>query len=88
MGREARCILQLGNRVASGRARLESAELVFRGDTFRLAIAFQEIRSLEVEKLPPSRRLIRPSSWSSPEPGVGSSRQALGSWRQAVGTSS
>ncbi len=50
MGQEAQCTVRFADRVATGKARLESAELIFRGDAFRLAIKLPDIRSLEVDQ--------------------------------------
>jgi hypothetical protein len=48
MGREARCSVRFGDRVAQGKALLETDELVFRGDDgVRLRIAFKEMRAVE-----------------------------------------
>ena len=46
MGRTARCTARYGDRVSEGEARLETDELVFRGD-FRLSIPFKEMWSVE-----------------------------------------
>lgn len=48
MGSEAFCRVCYGNQVSRGRALLETAELLFRGD-FRLKIAFRDIVSLSSE---------------------------------------
>ena len=48
MGDEARCSVRHGNRVADGKALLETDELVFRG-AFRLAIPRREISSATAE---------------------------------------
>lgn len=45
MGQEAICIAHFGGKSSHGKARLETEELVFRGD-FRIAIPFRRIRSL------------------------------------------
>ncbi len=45
MGREAICKASFGGKTSSGKARLESEGLIFRGD-FRIAIPFRQIRSL------------------------------------------
>ena len=46
MGQEAICTARFGGKTSHGKARLESEELVFRGD-FRIAIPFRKIRSLQ-----------------------------------------
>ena len=50
MGQEAQCTVRFEDRIATGKARLESAELTFRSDAFRLAIKLQDIRSLEADR--------------------------------------
>ena len=45
MGSEARCRVRFGEQVSEGKALLETAELLFRGD-FRLKIAFRDISAL------------------------------------------
>lgn len=45
MGQEAICTANFGGKTSRGKARLETEELVFRGD-FRIAIPFRRIRSL------------------------------------------
>lgn len=46
MGLEARCEVRLGGRAVAGKARLEAAELLFRGGDLRLRIPFAEVRSV------------------------------------------
>ncbi|MGH9601974.1 MAG: hypothetical protein ACRD24_06245 [Terriglobales bacterium] len=46
MGQEVICKASVGGKTSRGKARLESEELVFRGD-FRIAIPFRKIRSLQ-----------------------------------------
>ena len=46
VGRTARCTARYGDRVSQGEVRLETDELVFRGD-FRLSIPFKEMWSVE-----------------------------------------
>jgi hypothetical protein len=46
MGLEAGCRVRFGDQASEGRALLETAELIFRGD-FRLVIPFREIDALE-----------------------------------------
>jgi hypothetical protein len=46
MGQEALCTVRFGDKVSSGRALLESHELLFRGD-FRLAIPFDGMQSIK-----------------------------------------
>jgi hypothetical protein len=46
MGQEARCEVRCGRRVSTGKALLESSEILFRGD-FKLAIPFKDIRRLD-----------------------------------------
>ena len=46
MGQETDCRVQFGNKVAAGKALLETDELIFRGD-FRLRIALKSIESVE-----------------------------------------
>jgi hypothetical protein len=48
MGLEARCTLRHRRRATEGDARLETAELSFRGDGVRMRIPFASIASLEV----------------------------------------
>jgi hypothetical protein len=48
MGSEAVCRVAYGEQVSEGKALLETAELIFRGD-FRLRIPFREITSLKSE---------------------------------------
>jgi hypothetical protein len=48
MGSEALCHVRFGDQASEGKALLETAELIFRGD-FRLRIPFREISSLESE---------------------------------------
>lgn len=45
MGLEATCEVRLGGRAVAGKARLEAAELLFRGGDLRLRIPFAEVRS-------------------------------------------
>jgi hypothetical protein len=45
MGQEAICKASFGGQSSTGKARLETEELIFRGD-FRIAILFRQIRSL------------------------------------------
>ena len=47
MGQEAICTARFGGKTSRGKARLETEEIVFRGD-FRIAIPFRRIRSLQV----------------------------------------
>jgi len=47
VGEELRCTVRFGDNVSEGKALLETDELVFRGDQFRLKIPFQAIRSIE-----------------------------------------
>jgi|HubBroStandDraft_3_1064219.scaffolds.fasta_scaffold80833_3 hypothetical protein len=46
MGQEARCEVRFGGKVSTGKALLETDDLIFRGD-FRLAIPLKSIQSLE-----------------------------------------
>jgi len=46
MGQEANCEVRFGGKVSSGKALLETDELIFRGD-FRLSIPLKSIQSLE-----------------------------------------
>ena len=46
MGDETRCVAKVGERRSEGKARLESAELLFRGE-FRLKLPFREMRTVE-----------------------------------------
>ncbi len=46
MGQEAFCTAQFGGKTSRGKARLETGELVFRGE-FRITIPFRQIRSLQ-----------------------------------------
>ena len=48
MGNEAVCRVRFGDQVSEGKALLETAELIFRGD-FRLRIPFRQITELESE---------------------------------------
>ena len=43
MGQEATCTVHVDGQTSSGKARLETEEIVFRGD-FRLAIPLREVR--------------------------------------------
>ncbi|MGH8247954.1 MAG: hypothetical protein ACREUU_16150 [Gammaproteobacteria bacterium] len=47
MGREALCTVRIGERVAEGKALLETDELAFRSEELRLRIPFKEMRSVE-----------------------------------------
>ncbi len=47
MGAEIRCTARLGERVAEGKALLETSEIVFRGGDLRLKIPFETIDSVE-----------------------------------------
>jgi hypothetical protein len=47
MGQEIKCRVEFGKESSSGKALLETSELIFRGD-FRLKIPFSSIRKLEV----------------------------------------
>lgn len=47
MGQEAKCEVRCGGRVSSGKALLETDELIFRGD-FRLSIPLKSIESMDV----------------------------------------
>jgi len=49
VGQEAHCTARLGGKVSKGKARLESSELIFRGD-FRLVIPFQVMQSVSAAK--------------------------------------
>ncbi len=46
MGHEARCTARFGDQVSEGKALLETDELIFKG-SFRLAVPFKQIRSVE-----------------------------------------
>jgi len=46
MGREAACTARIDGRVAKGKALLETAEILFRGEGARLKIPFADIRDL------------------------------------------
>ena len=46
MGQEAICMARFGGKTSRGKARLETEDLIFRGD-FRIAIQLREIRSLQ-----------------------------------------
>jgi hypothetical protein len=48
MGLEANCTVRCEGRVSSGKALLETGEIIFRGE-FRLKIPFRKIRSAEVK---------------------------------------
>jgi hypothetical protein len=48
MGREAQCTVRFGGKTSTGKALLETEELVFRGD-FSLPIAFRSMREVSVE---------------------------------------
>jgi hypothetical protein len=50
MGREATCTVRVGRKTATGKALLETSELIFRGDGLRLAIPFAEIRAVAVRE--------------------------------------
>ncbi len=45
MGNESMCTVRFGKQESTGKALLETAEIIFRGD-FRLKIAFREIKSV------------------------------------------
>src|SRR3982074_251281 len=47
MGNEARCTVRLGAQKSNGKALLETAELIFRGEKFRLKIAITEMKSVK-----------------------------------------
>lgn len=49
MGRELQCTVRSDGRTASGRALLETDELVFRGDDVRLRIAFAAVTAARAE---------------------------------------
>jgi hypothetical protein len=49
MGLEATCEVRYGKQVSAGKARLETTELLFRGD-FRLEIPLPDVRSVEARK--------------------------------------
>lgn len=46
MGQEARCTVRFGDQTAQGKALLETDELIFRGDQFRLVIPFKAMKSV------------------------------------------
>jgi len=46
MGQEARCTARFGDQLSEGKALLETDKLIFRG-TFRLAVPFKQMRSVE-----------------------------------------
>lgn len=50
MGREATCTVRVGRKTATGKALLETRELIFRGDGLRLKIPFAEIRAVAVRR--------------------------------------
>jgi hypothetical protein len=47
MGNEAKCTVQYGTQRSKGKALLETSELIFRGERFRLKIAFGEMQSVK-----------------------------------------
>jgi hypothetical protein len=47
MGNEAKCTVRLGTQKSEGRALLETSELIFRGEKFRLKIAFGEMKAIK-----------------------------------------
>jgi hypothetical protein len=47
MGQEVTCKARVGERVAEGKALLESAELIFRSSALRLKIPFRQMTSIE-----------------------------------------
>src|SRR5262245_50998969 len=49
MGAEAHCVVHAGGKSSSGKALLETEELVFRGD-FRLVVPFKKVESAKPEK--------------------------------------
>lgn len=49
MGREHDCTAMMNGKRSSGRALLETEEVVFRGDSFRLRVPFKAIRKIEVK---------------------------------------
>ena len=46
MGNEVTCTVRFGKQESTGKALLETSEILFRGD-FRLKIAFREIKSVK-----------------------------------------
>ncbi len=46
MGNELKCTVRFGKQESTGKALLETSELLFRGD-FRLKIVFREIKSIK-----------------------------------------
>jgi hypothetical protein len=49
MGSEARCKAHAGGKAATGKALLETDEIVFRGGELRFAIAYKDMRSVAVD---------------------------------------
>jgi hypothetical protein len=47
MGNEARCTVRFGAQKFEGKALLETEDLIFRGEKFRLKIAFTEMKSVK-----------------------------------------
>lgn len=47
MGNEAKCTVQFGTQKSEGKALLETSDLIFRGDKFRLKIAHREMKSVK-----------------------------------------
>jgi len=49
VGAEAVCTATLGRKTSSGKALLETTEIIFRGDEFRLRIPFAQISAIEAK---------------------------------------
>jgi hypothetical protein len=49
MGREHDCTATMNGKKSSGRALLETEELIFRGESFRLRVPFKSIKKLEAK---------------------------------------
>jgi len=47
MGKEATCTVKMGNQKYEGKTLLETSEVIFRGDQFRLKIAISEMKSVK-----------------------------------------
>jgi len=49
LGQEARCTVRFGDQTAEGKALLETDELIFRGEQFRLVIPFKAMKSVAAQ---------------------------------------
>lgn len=47
MGNEAQCVVRIGSKKVSGKALLETTEIIFRSETLRLKIPFAQMKSVK-----------------------------------------